>query len=202
MIDVDRLNKTITELEVQSEKMKTTSEYYEQLMGISEEIAATSSSQTDINKRIGGTIEQLTNLKEENKQLIKDFQTSNKKITRDVKNLEDEILKNVQALSSENNKLYSDFQQFHNSKLELFKSDVQLEIRGTTSRLQNSMENDLKKIEEQAKSNSNENKLTLEKIQNTIMNSFEVQNKKNKVNMIIIVGIFIVSIISLVLNLR
>ena len=134
MIDVDRLNNTITELEEQSKKMKTASEYYEQLMEISEEVAATSNSQKDINIRIGGTVEQLTTLKDENKQLIKGVKTSNEKVTNDVKNLEDEILKNVQALSSENNKLYSDFQKFLNSKLELFKSDVQLEIRGTVSR--------------------------------------------------------------------
>lgn len=202
MIDVDRLNDTITELEQQSEKMKTVSEYYEELMKISDEVAATLSSQTDINKRIGGTIEQLTNLKEENKQLTLGFKTCNDKITKDVKNLEDEVLKNVQALSSENNKLYSEFQQFLNSKLELFKSDVQLEIRGTANRLQNSMENDLKKIEEQVKTDSYEKRLALDKIQNTIMSSFEIQSKKNKINMVIMVGVFIVSIISLVLNLR
>lgn len=201
MIDVDRLNNTITELEEQSEKMKTASEYYKQLMEVSEEIAATSISQKDISTKIGGTVEQIAGLKEENKQLIKEFKTSSEKITKDVKKLEDEILKNVQALSSENNKLYSDFQQFLNSKLELFKSDVQLEIRGTVSRLQSSMENDLKKIEEQAKSDSNENKLALDKMQNSFMSSFELQSKKNKVNMIIMVGVFIVSVIGVIVNL-
>ncbi len=202
MIDVDRLNDTITELEQQSEKMKTASQYYEQLMKISEEIAATSSSQTEINERVGGTIEQLTNLKEDNKQIIKGFKTSNDKIAKDLKNLEEEVLKNVQALSSENNKLYSEYQKFLNSKLELFKSDMQLEIRGTVSRMQSSMENELKKIQEEAKRDSNENKVALEKIENNIMSCFEIQSKKNKINMFIMVGVFIASVISLVLNFR
>lgn len=201
MIDVDKLNNTISELEEQSEKMKTASEFYKQLTEVSEEVAATSISQKEINTRIVGTVEQIAGLKDENKQLIKGFKTNSEKITKDVKKLEDEILKNVQALSNENNKLYSDFQQFLNSKLELFKSDVQLEIRGTVSRLQSSMEKDLKKIEDQAKSDLNENKLALDKIQDSFTSSFEMQSKKNKVNMIIMVGVFIVSVISLIVNL-
>ena len=201
MIDVDRLNNTITELEAQSEKMKTASEYYKQLMEISVEVAATSNSQKDINESIESTIKELVNLKEENRGIIEGFENSSKKITKDIEKLEDEILKNVQALSSDNNKLYSDFQQFLNSKLELFKSDVQLEIRGTADRLQSSLEKNLKKIEEQANSNLNENKLALDKIESNIMSSFEMQNKKMKVNMIIVVAIFIVSAVSLIVNL-
>lgn len=201
MIDVDRLNNTITELEEQSEKMKTASEYYKQLMEISVEVAATSNSQKDINESIESTIKELVNLKEENRGIIEGFENSSKKITKDIEKLEDEILKNVQALSSDNNKLYSDFQQFLNSKLELFKSDVQLEIRGTADRLQSSLEKNLKKIEEQANSNLNENKLALDKIESNIMSSFEMQNKKMKVNMIIVVAIFIVSAVSLIVNL-
>ncbi|MCB2361087.1 hypothetical protein [Clostridium estertheticum] len=202
MIDVDRLNNTIEELEERSKEMKTASEYYNQLIEISGEVAATSNSQKNIYEIIEGTSKQLTDLKEENVQLITKLNNSNEKITNDVKKLEDEILKNVQALSSENNKLYSDFQQFLNSKLDLFKSDVQLEIRATSSRLENYMEKDFKKIEQQAKNDLEQNKVEMDKMQNNITNSFETQNKKIKVNGIIIVGVFIVSIISLIINLQ
>lgn len=202
MIDVDRLNNTIEELEERSKEMKTASEYYNQLIEISGEVAATSNSQKNIYEIIEGTSNQLIDLKEENAQLIKEFNNSNEKITNDVNKLEDEILKNVQALSSENNKLYLDFQQFLNSKLDLFKSDVQLEIRATVSRLENHMEKDFKEIKEQAKNDLEQNKVAIDKIQNNITNLFVMQNKKIKVNGIIIVGVFIVSIISLIFNLQ
>ncbi|MBX4268505.1 hypothetical protein [Clostridium estertheticum] len=202
MIDVDRLNNTIEELEERSKEMKTASEYYNQLIEISGEVAATSNSQKNIYEIIEGTSKQLTDIKEENVQLIKKLNNSNEKITNDVKKLEDEILKNVQALSSENNKLYSDFQQFLNSKLDLFKSDVQLEIRETSSRLENYMEKDFKKIEQQAKNDLEQNKVEMDRMQNSITNLFVMQNKKIKVNGIIIVGVFIVSIISLIIKLQ
>lgn len=202
MIDVDRLNNTITELEQQSEKMKTASEYYSQLIEVSGEVAATSSAQNDINERIEETSKQLANLKDESKQLINAFQSSSEKITKDIKILEDEILKDVQALSSENNKLYSEFQQSLNSKLELFKSDMQLEIRGTASRLQNSIDTNITKIKEQVKSDLDENKVVLDKMQSNIMKSLEIQNKGIKANKNIIVVIAIVTIITLMLNIH
>ena len=64
------------------------------------------------------------------------------------------------------------------------------------------MEKDFKEIKEQAKNDLEQNKVAIDKIQNNITNLFVMQNKKIKVNGIIIVGVFIVSIISLIFNLQ
>lgn len=135
MIDVEKLTETINELESQSRDIKRIIELYHQFYEASQEIASTVNAQNELHKDIEKVMERADELQKLYFNSIEDLEK-----------FKAELLKIAQNISSENNKLYMDYQNFTSSKLELVKSDLQVEVRnamGNVEKQVNTLSSDI-----------------------------------------------------------
>jgi chromosome segregation ATPase len=113
--------------------MKNIVELYQQFSVASQEIASTVNHQDKLLNDIEILLDK-----------TKDIYKLNSDAFEDLDKFQSEVLKIIQNISSDNNKLYLDYQNFTNSRLELMKSDLSLEIRNSISSLEKAL-NSIKK---------------------------------------------------------
>lgn len=187
MIDVDRLNNTINELEEQSRNIKSASEVYRELAEVAGEIAATSNQQEDMITKIEKLNEVFSSLKDKNEETLKSISDLENHIKEEMRNVNAELISGVKMIASENNKLYLEMQQYIDSKNELLKSDIKIELRNLNDRFTK----DLSEHTDFLKENFNNMRVILDSINASIAeNDKKVEKKFN-----IVFGLIVVSII-------
>ncbi len=129
MIDVDKLNNSISDLEKQSAKLKSIMEVYDKVNKLTDRVTESNDLQkigikeiTTIGDELGTTAEKANN------QALELIAIGNK-ITKDFKVFENDFLRDVQKIQSENTKLHIEIQDILTSKLDRYKSDIEVEIR-------------------------------------------------------------------------
>lgn len=129
MIDVDKLNNSISDLEKQSARLKSIMEVYDKVNKLTDRVTESNDLQkigikeiTTIGDELGTTAEKANN------QAMELISIGNK-ITKDFKVFENDFLRDVQKIQSENTKLHIEIQDILTSKLDRYKSDIEVEIR-------------------------------------------------------------------------
>lgn len=180
MINVDKLNETINDLEEQSKNIKSVSEFYGELAKVAEEVAVTSSKQQDAAESFIQLESSLLQLRDDNKNSLEGIENLKKQINKDIENANLELLNGVRLISTENSKLYLEIQKYIDSKNELLKSDFKLELRNLEERIEKNTLEQLYKTKE-----------TLNNINETLINISKATDKKFNIAF----GLIVVSII-------
>lgn len=178
MIDVEKLNNTILSLESEVENIRGISKIVGELDRLNNEVGVNHRSSEDALTKLSKAREDLlsaisvygdslSNIKEiiiENDktfdskiQEIKEENYSfNRELLKSYKSMENELLTQVQGIRNESKKLYLEFEDILQSKLERNKSDIQVEIRNSVSKI-------IKITDDSMKLYSNETNKKLEK---------------------------------------
>lgn len=164
MIDVDKLNKTINELEQQAENIGSVMEVFKQLSVVTEEVVATTQKQEDNTKQL--------NL-----------------ISSDLNNLENEIINDLRQTKMENNKLLLDFQNIYEAKTELLKSDIKIEMRNNNDGIIREIDSHFLRLENEVKLSNNK----LDDLKKKIEVSDMAWTKKFNLLIGIVIGFFIIT---------
>lgn len=157
MIDVEKLNTTILDLESEVENIRGISRIVGELDRLNNEVGFNQKSAEEaltkmINARddlltaISVYGDSLSNIKEviiENDksfdsriQEIKDENYSfNRELLKSYKDMENQLLTQVQKIRNESKKLYLEFEDILSSKLDRHKSDIEVEIRNSGSKI-------------------------------------------------------------------
>lgn len=129
MLGVEKLNESIDELENQLSNIKSISEMYKQLEIVKDEICSDKEmhvkSVTEIVGLKGNMEKELGSYEE----YLEEIRKINDKLLSSYNSFGNDFINHMQSLSSENNRLYLEFQQILNSKLDRTKSDLELSIR-------------------------------------------------------------------------
>lgn len=157
MIDVEKLNNTILNLENEVENIRGISRIVGELDRLNNEVGVNhrsaedaltklSKAREDLLSAISVYGDSLTNIKEIIVENDKSFDgkiqeikeenfTFNRELLKSYKNMEHELLTQVQEIRNESKKLYLELEDILQSKLERNKSDIQVEIRNSASKI-------------------------------------------------------------------
>lgn len=166
MIDVEKLNDTILNLESEVENIKGISRIVGELDRLNNEVGVNhksaedaviklSRAREDLLSAISVYGDSLSNIKEiivENDktfdskiQEIKEENYSfNRELLKSYKNMENELLTQIQEIRNESKKLYLELEDILQSKLERIKSDLEVEMRRNSSKVIKSNEDTMK----------------------------------------------------------
>ena len=166
MIDVEKLNNTILNLESEVENIRGISRIVGELDRLNNEVGVNhrsaedaltklSKAREDLLSAISVYGDSLSNIKEIIVENDKSFDgkiqeikeenfTFNRELLKSYKNMEHELLTQVQEIRNESKKLYLEFEDILQSKLERNKSDIEVEIRNSSNRIINVSEASMK----------------------------------------------------------
>ena len=214
MANLEKLNKTIDELENHSKQIKATSEALKEIKGLYQAIEKTNSNQDKVNRNVQ---EITTNLKETNKEIIDRYdvfsqkqltlndhlkqdlaklQVSNKNSFEEMcgkiedlngiqRDINHQLIENVKLLSSENTKLYFDQKKNLENQLDLNLSEVKV----LSTKTRDTFSEEVHKMEE--KIDLLESKISAQ----------EAENKKFRTTIKILIGLTIgIGLINIVLR--
>lgn len=133
-MNAGKLDKTIEEIENQSEKLKSITKVYEELGKLQEEVAAGVESYEEI-------ANSLNNIKSEIENSIKNQSDFWDKLRNDVVDFNKGYNKQIELLREENKSLYNSLENIVSSKLEKHKSDIQVEIRNEGMQIERGFKN-------------------------------------------------------------
>lgn len=208
MIDANKLNETINELEKQTVNIKSIAETHRVLEGILAEfknnkelhkqsvgeLAAMESKLKDTLSTFDNYLKSLQTLikniddglTDRVKEIKTDNEVFNKKLMDNYIKLENDFFTQIQALSTENKKMYLELENILSSKLERNKSDIEVEIRNQSNETQKSVEKVI------------ENKfITMER---ELKSTIEALDKKLKTQQLILIGALVVGVVNLIMG--
>ena len=164
MEDLEKLNKTIKELEIQSNDLKDFNKVY-----------------SEIGKLKGGISDSLSILKDNNDGfsiISKEVKSRLEESKKQIETLESELVKKIQELYQDNKNFQKELDASLITRLDKHKSDIQVEVRNEGAQIQRGFETTL---------NSNFNSL-----ESKLKEFFDVQSKRLnmlKILMFVAIGI-------------
>lgn len=214
MANLEKLNKTIEELENHSKQIKATSEALKEIKGLYQAIEKTNSNQDKVNRNVQAIT---INLKEMNKEIIDrydvfsqkqltlngnlkqdlaQFQVSNKNAFEEMcskigdlngiqRDINHQLIENVKLLSSENTKLYFDQKKNLENQLDLNLSEVKV----ISTKTRDTFSEEVHKMEEK-----------IDGLQKKLFEQ-DIENKKYRTTIKILIGLTIgIGLINIVLR--
>jgi intracellular sulfur oxidation DsrE/DsrF family protein len=146
MVDAEKLNDTIEELENEVENIKNISQLVKDIEDVSIKILINNEAYENIVNDLEiskNNLKDINDTLEVNIQKIQDENMSfNKKISKNYSELENQLLTQLQGVKIETKKLYLEIDESLKSRLDKNKSDIELEIRNNTEEISTQLKNE------------------------------------------------------------
>lgn len=126
MADLEKLDKTIKELEIQSKDLKEFNKVYSEL--------------GQLKKDISDNLSSLKEISATNKSISNEIQSKLNEFKEQIEQLENVLKKQIQVLYEDNKNFQKELDGFLITRLDKHKSDIQIEVRNEGAQIQRAFE--------------------------------------------------------------